>query len=192
MIKKHLTPGLFKFTLMICALFLFSCDDTEDDTIVSNVWSGPKMTFTKSNNADWTLEENQDRITDNVWLTRKESGVLVNMVENNQQDTGNENGDEDGNGDDNYAYRDPSQTVETVNETADTEWALGTTADYKTLTFTTLKELMSEEFKNIDNGYNPDMVLHLITDDIYIDIKFTSWQSGNNGGGFSYDRSTKN
>ncbi len=33
------------------------------------------------------------------------------------------------------------------------------------------------------------MVLHLITDDIYIDIKFLSWTSGGNGG-FSYERST--
>ena len=35
------------------------------------------------------------------------------------------------------------------------------------------------------------MVVHLISDDIYIDIKITSWESGSNsGGGFSYERST--
>jgi hypothetical protein len=34
------------------------------------------------------------------------------------------------------------------------------------------------------------MVVHLITDDIYIDIKFLSWTSGGAGGGFSYERST--
>ena len=33
-------------------------------------WTGPKITFTKADDADWTLEENQDRITDNVWITR--------------------------------------------------------------------------------------------------------------------------
>ena len=34
------------------------------------------------------------------------------------------------------------------------------------------------------------MVVHLITDDIYIDIKLLSWSSGGTGGGFSYERST--
>ena len=34
-------------------------------------------------------------------------------------------------------------------------------------------------------------VIHLITDDIYIDLKILSWSSGQNGGGgFSYERST--
>ena len=36
------------------------------------------------------------------------------------------------------------------------------------------------------------MVVHLITDDIYINIKFTDWTSSNHGGGFSYQRSTAN
>ena len=34
-----------------------------------------------------------------------------------------------------------------------------------------------------------DMVLHLITDDIYIDIKYLSWTQNGQGGGFSYQRS---
>jgi hypothetical protein len=35
-------------------------------------------------------------------------------------------------------------------------------------------------------------VVHLISDDIYLDINFTSWTQGGdvNGGGFSYTRST--
>ena len=34
-------------------------------------------------------------------------------------------------------------------------------------------------------------VVHLITDNIYIDLKMLSWQQGGgNGGGFSYERST--
>ena len=34
------------------------------------IWNGPTTTFTKANNADWTLESNQDRITSAVWITR--------------------------------------------------------------------------------------------------------------------------
>ena len=33
-------------------------------------------------------------------------------------------------------------------------------------------------------------VVHLVTDNIYIDLKMLSWQQYNNGGGFSYERST--
>jgi hypothetical protein len=35
-----------------------------------------------------------------------------------------------------------------------------------------------------------DAVVHLITDDIYLSLKFTSWSASGSGGGFSYERST--
>ena len=35
--------------------------------------------FTKENNADWTLEENQDRISETVWLTRANNQGLFNI-----------------------------------------------------------------------------------------------------------------
>jgi glucose/arabinose dehydrogenase len=72
---------------------------------------------------------------------------------------------------------------------ADTEWANGTTANYASLSFT--------DWNTWANGVNPgppntvgvNAVVHLITDDIYIDITFTSW--GSHGSGvFSYTRST--
>jgi hypothetical protein len=72
---------------------------------------------------------------------------------------------------------------------ADTEWANGTTANYATLSYTDWNTWS----KNI-NGGPPDTVgvpavVHLISDDIYIDITFTSWSSGGSGG-YSYERST--
>ena len=37
-----------------------------------------------------------------------------------------------------------------------------------------------------------NFVLHLIEEDIYLDVRFLSWTSGNGaGGGFSYERSTQ-
>ena len=36
-------------------------------------------TFTKTDYADWTLEGNQDRITDNVWITRQNNRGLYNI-----------------------------------------------------------------------------------------------------------------
>jgi hypothetical protein len=42
----------------------------------------------------------------------------------------------------------------------------------------------------VANGTN--YVLHLVEENIFIDVVFTSWsQGGNGGGGFSYRRSTE-
>ena len=136
------------------------------------VWDGPKIAFTKANGADWNLPANQDRITDNVALTRKGNKALFNIIkETHAGDAG--------------AFLNSAP--------ADTEWAYGTTADYATLTYQNLTTLVNASFAAIVNNRN--IVLHLITDDIYIDIKFLSWTAGggdSNGGegGFSYERST--
>ncbi|NJO89968.1 MAG: hypothetical protein HC831_14235 [Chloroflexia bacterium] len=44
------------------------------------VWTGDKITFYKPANADTNLEKFQDRITENVWLTRENNGPLVNKA----------------------------------------------------------------------------------------------------------------
>jgi len=132
------------------------------------IWTGPMTTFTKLNDADWTLEANQDRITDNVWITRANNQSIFNISDN--ADTSS--GDCDG------------------SSPLDTEWAFGTTADgINTLTF---GPFLGTSFADCGppSVVNQNAVLHLITDDIYIDIKFLFWTSGGNGGGFSYMRST--
>ena len=43
------------------------------------VWTGPKTTFTKANYANWSLEANQDRIINNVWLTRQNQEGIFNI-----------------------------------------------------------------------------------------------------------------
>jgi hypothetical protein len=76
---------------------------------------------------------------------------------------------------------------------AGTRWAYGTTADLPSLQFKTWFEW---------HGGDPmrtlgrNAVLHLVAEDIYIDIRFGSWTPGERGrppetgGGFSYVRST--
>lgn len=129
------------------------------------IWDGPNMTFTKINFADWTLQANQDRITPNVWITRANNQGIFNIAQ------------------------EPSYTGmgTTGNSPLDTEWAFGTTSNIGALTFTTWAIAM-------DNSplskIGQDMVVHLISEDIYIDIKFLSWTSAAGGGGFSYERST--
>jgi hypothetical protein len=126
----------------------------------ADIWNGPSITFTKPDGADWTQPENQDQITPNVSITRKDFEGIFNIAQ-----------------EDFYQFDSP----------ADTEWAYGTTDDLGPLVFQNWRDW---------HGGNPlstldrDAVLHLISDDIYIDIRFTSWGVRGDGG-FSYDRSTR-
>lgn len=129
--------------------------------VAQTTWGGPTMTFTKTNNANPALVANQDRITSNVWLTRGNSGGQI--------------------------YNAKTETDSSKSSSpADTQWAFGTTSNLGSLTFATFRGTSKPQ-----NAVGQNMVLHLVTDDIYIDIKITSWTSGNtSGGGFSYQRST--
>ena len=127
----------------------------------ATIWNGPPITFTKAAFADPTQAGNQDRITPNVWITRGSSQGLYNA----KTEAG-------------YGIGSP----------ADTEWAYGTTASYATLTYAPWLTWVAS---NPPSTVGQNAVLHLISDDIYIDIKFTSWPDGHlsPGGAFSYDRS---
>ena len=113
--------------------------------LAQSIWVGPRLTFTKSIGSDWMLEEHQDRITDNVWLTRANTRSIFNMA----QETDYTN---------NYSP-------------VDTEWAFGTTNNIDSLEFAPWEVTTESPLNSIDKN----MVVHLITDDIYIDIKFTEW-----------------
>ena len=150
------------FTIMIS---LFNGNEINAQT----EWTGPITTFIKANNADWTLEVNQDRITSNVWITRANNQSVFNIADNTDTTSGD------------CSFSSPF----------DTEWAFGTIADgVNTLTFGTFLGSNFTDCAPPSSVINQNAVLHLITDDIYIDIKFLSWSSGDSGGGISYERST--
>ena len=129
------------------------------------IWTGETMEFTKANYADWTLEENQDRITDNVWITRKDQRSIFNI---------------------NVETESPSGCSSAA--PALTQWAIGTTAQgVENLTFGTFYDAHNCSPQSI---LNVDMVLKLTAEDVYIDIKFLGWTNNADGGGFSYMRST--
>jgi uncharacterized protein (DUF2141 family) len=106
----------------------------------------------------------QDQITPNVALTRSsDGGGLYNAV--------TEMGAVSGSSPD------------------DTEWAIGTLDNYNTLTYGPC--LL--EVNNHPPGYiGTTFVVHLISDDIYLQLTLTDWegQSGAPGKTFSYDRTT--
>ncbi|MEM8865117.1 MAG: PEP-CTERM sorting domain-containing protein [Planctomycetota bacterium] len=137
----------------------------------ATVWTGPSIVFTKAPFADFNLPENQDRITDAVWLTRGNSQGLYNAAQE-------------------ASY---NQLFSTAPE--DTQWATGTTADLPNLTFTTWRTWAGTNTGGGLDVVNRPSVVHLISDDVFIDIEFLSWSAGGTaggqgGGGFSYVRST--
>lgn len=156
--KNHLS--------IITALLLIS----SNLSLAQQLWTGPKITIEKENYADWQLEENQDRITDNVWLTRANNAGIFNIAKEEKF---------------NKVKRDSP---------LDTEWAIGSIADG-------IENLIFDKWDKLNTispaeQLNIPKVVHLISDDIYIDIIFTFWEQGGGGsgtgfgGGFSYQRST--
>jgi hypothetical protein len=153
-------------------------NDTDDDGIgdecdnclnISNPGQedSDELTFTKSN---WGNET--DCITPNVCLTRGIKGPLFNSLYQTM---------------DNVLYDFSANPI-------GTEWAYGICEDKDSIEFMNLFDLKE--------GYSPltmigqDMCLHVIADDIYVDIKFHGWKAGQGGGmppggWFSYTRSNK-
>lgn len=140
------------------------------------IWEGGDITFQKPSGADWTLAENQDCITDNVWLTRANLFGIFNIAVEPQFGGGSP---------------------------ADTRWAFVFNNPTETLTASNYQNLVFQPWQSA-NGSNPPStvnqpaVVHLISDDIYINIMFTSWEQGmpglggaGPGGEFSYIRATQ-
>ena len=122
-------------------------------------WNGPLFTYVQPA-PDPTQATNQDRITPDVWLTRAASKGLFNAV---------------------------FETNATALSPTNTEWAFGALTNYASLHYTNWLAWL--------NGASPttlvgqQVVVHLISDDIYLSVEFTSWSSGGSGG-FAYQRST--
>lgn len=129
-------------------------------------WTGATTTFTKEAGADWTQAANQDRITENVWITRANNRGLFNIAtETAAVGMGRE-----------------------TTSPADTEWAFGTISNgIEGLTFQPWGAFHGGSPRGI---INRDVILHLITDDIYIDHKLLTFTGRGGNGGFSYERST--
>jgi hypothetical protein len=167
----RLTRATGSTAVLIGATLLIACAPASADPIV---WNGPRLAFTKPDFADWTLPVNQDRLTSNVWLTRADLFPLFNIA---------------------------VEPGFTSGSPADTEWAFGPTqpgnpgpisaSNHASLVFDSFVLSLDVAIGRNAVRYGPGVV-HLISDDIYLDIKFTSWTQGGdvNGGGFSYVRST--
>jgi len=141
--------------------------DVDENTGTSRtLWQGDIITFSKPNGGDPNDEANQDRITERVWITRGNNtptgqGQIYNIV---TESNASEN-----------------------TSPAGTAWAQGNYADIDDLTFTSFRNAAPNQKPK--NAVGIPMVLHLVEDDIFIEIKITSWAT-NKQGGFSYERRT--
>lgn len=67
---------------------------------------------------------------------------------------------------------------------ANTEWAYGSTSNLPAV----YKTWVNWHGGNPASSIGSNAVIHLIAEDIYLDIKFTAFTGSNGGGGFSYER----
>lgn len=132
----------------------------------AEVCVSPKKFFVKADSSDWNLPENQDRISDAVWITRENQSGIFNIAS--------------------------EPTYSPATSPANTEWAFGSASDFESLTFANWEAWHGS---NPPSTVGQDAVIHLIAEDIYLDIKFLGWTAGaqgggTGGGGFMYERST--
>ena len=138
-----------------------ACGDDDDPVIEGpTIWDGPVTTFTLADGADFRDTISQDIITPRVIITRSiDGGQIFNVA--------------------------LEEMASSMTSPAGTEWALGRAANLDTLTFAPFRAAVGSPQQVVGQ----ELVLHLIEEDIYLDLVFTAWSSGNNG--FQYVRSTQ-
>jgi hypothetical protein len=151
------------------------CVVVEQTSAAPVVWTGPAFTFSKASGADPLLPANQDRLTDDVQLTRNNTKGLLNAAL-----------DCDAFG---CTYSD--------NSPRGTEWATelqnpGASIDamnWAALTFVDWEVAYGDQGFLLSNITSFPSVVHLIADDIYLNLQFSQW-GATRGGSFTYVRST--
>lgn len=144
-------------------IFLLSIASCSLPALAQQVYTGLDVEFNKAPSTNPALPENQDRITGSVWLTRANFQGIFNIAqEPSYQGQG---------------AASPSPVG--------TRWAFGSAEDHASLIFGTWGDMHQGLPMNL---IGVDMVLHLVQEDIYIDLRFTSW-GGPGTGSFGYLRS---
>jgi hypothetical protein len=161
--------AIVSFTLLV-SLFAF-----DGFACGQSVWSGFSYSFEKFDFANPALPANQDRITDNVWLTRGNSGGLYNI----QSESG-------------YSVPPPVGQGSPVG----TQWATALNNPTKTIAATNWTNLTFTDWVSAYGGQGTmnlpnqllanNAVVYLVADNTYLDLRFTTWHGA--GGGFAYER----
>ncbi|MEM1120356.1 MAG: hypothetical protein AAGJ18_07885 [Bacteroidota bacterium] len=152
-----MTFRVFMALFLLAGFIGFSaCSDDNTDEMpelpTTTIYAGSPITFEKVDGADPTDAANQDRITDNVWITRGNDGGQI--------------------------YNAKSENNSNKNSSpAGTQWAVGNISEVESLTFSDFRDAIKPK-----DAVGVDMVLFLTEEEIFIPIKFTKWSVGKNGG----------
>lgn len=155
-----------KITFLLMTLLIISCSSKSDYGVNNfnkslTIWNGATKTFTKSDGSNPASEANQDRLTSNVWITRgNEGGQIYNIAK--------------------------ESVANKTDSPIGTKWALGSISELESLSFTNFQTAVSDP----KNAVGKSLVMFLEEDNIYLSVKFNSWNEGKESG-FSYDRSSK-
>jgi hypothetical protein len=133
------------------------------------VWSGFTKSFSKPDDTDGSLPQYQDPLSASVVLTRLSSGGMVNIS--------------------------AETSYNQLSSPKLTEWATNLNNASQTIAATNWQNLTFTNWINAYGGSHStgssiagrDAVVHLIPDNIYLDLRFTSWTTGVTGG-FAYTR----
>ena len=119
---------------------------------------GEVVVFIKLDSADWTLPQNQDRIADSVWITRKHNQSIFNIA---------------------------LEMGMTNNSPFNTLWSRNSIINTDMGDFTTFRSMNDN---NPQSLIGDTVSLYLPDYGMYFNVIFSSFSGGNSGGGFSYSR----
>jgi hypothetical protein len=160
----------FRWPVVYCCLLLAYTFTFTRLTTAQTVWSGLTKSFTKNAGSDPTLPQNQDSLTADVILTRGPSGGGL--------------------------YNIAAEGFYSMNiSPALTAWATDLNNPGKTITATNWQNLAFIDWIDAYGGSHSaggsiasrNAVVRLTSDNVYLDLRFTSWESGG-GGGYTYLR----
>ena len=155
------------FVLMLLIIVSFA----NIATAAPLIYTGYNVSFAKEAFADYTLPANQDFLLSDVAITRGDTRGIYNAAQE-------------------VAFVDNSSP-------AGTEWAFANNNPSATLSASNWAALTFEDWQTSLGGAGSlgdailggRAILHLLDQDIYLDIEFTDWGVGSGAGGsFAYDR----
>ena len=155
----------------VCFHALLACVALVTTATGQTVWSGLTYEFMKPDDGEPTDPLNQDRISANVILTRDSTQGIFNIAKENSYDR--------------TEFLSPLDTLWATDLIESNDGKSIVASNWEALEFKPWREAYGGSV--LFNLVDLPAVLYLVTDNVYLDIQFTSWTSSF-GGGFSYLR----